>query len=461
MKTPNFKSLFILLTVFWFVNNIYATTCTITKTNGGGFTTTIESVVQNCNGTYTIQLLVQHNGCGGPSCKELSHLSIEASPGSYSNMSLQVVSGTMTGGNLVSGPNLGSDPFQGFKFDNTGNIGGGKAGTLRVTYTLTSLQQQRVSAKAGTNSQIATFTVADFTYVMNCNNTTCNQQNNDIDGDGCLNNEDAYPNDPARCMDIIKTGTLAFEDLWPAKGDYDFNDLVVAYEFKTTTNSNNKVIDIRAAFTIRAFGAGFENGFGFQLPNNINQSHFTVSGMLLYENIVSLGSNGLENGQAKPTFIVFDNAYRVMEYPGSGIGVNTTPGSPYVTPVTVVLNISVQPNTYTIAELGLNNFNPFIFVNKVRSHEVHLPNYPPTSLMNMSLFGTINDASNPSLNKYYVTSNNLPWAIHIPEQFDYPKEKTDISQAHLKFVPWAESNGASYADWYKNYSGYRNASNLY
>ena len=24
-----------------------------------------------------------------------------------------------------------------------------------------------------------------------------------------------------------KTGTLAFEDLWPAKGDYDFNDLVI------------------------------------------------------------------------------------------------------------------------------------------------------------------------------------------------------------------------------------------
>ncbi len=27
------------------------------------------------------------------------------------------------------------------------------------------------------------------------------------------------------------TGTLAYEDLWPGKGDYDFNDLVVDYDF--------------------------------------------------------------------------------------------------------------------------------------------------------------------------------------------------------------------------------------
>lgn len=454
-----FGSLALLLLAF--TNKAAATTCTITKTNGGGFTTTIQSVVNNCNGTYTIQLLLVHNGCGGPSCQTLSHLSIQAAPGTYSNMSRQVITGSMTGGNLVVGPNLGSDPFQGFKFDNTGNIGGGVAGSVLITYTLTSLQQQSVSAKAGNNGQIATFTVADFTYVMNCNSTNCPQSNNDSDNDGCPDNEDTYPNDPARCLDNYKTGSLAFEDLWPSKGDYDFNDMVVDYELKTTTNSNNKVIDIVATFTVKAFGAGFENGFGFQFPNNISQAHFTASGSRLNENYITLGSNGLENSQNRPTFIVFDNAYKIMTHPGSGIGVNTTANAPYVAPATITISISVQPNTYTMNEIGIHQFNPFIIVNKVRGHEVHLPNYPPTALMNTSLFGTGSDASVPAQNKYFVTSNNLPWGIHIPESFDYPKEKVDIVNTHLKFVQWAESNGTQSTDWYKDLSGYRNTNNVY
>jgi LruC domain-containing protein len=150
-----------------------------------------------------------------------------------------------------------------------------------------------------------------------------------------------------------------------------------------------------------------------------------------------------------------------MAHPGSGIGVNTTPGATYVAPVTVTLNISVQPETYTIAELGINNFNPFIFVNQVRSHEVHLPNYAPTSLMNMNLFGTSADRSVPANGKYYVTSNNIPWAIHIPEAFAWPKEKVDILKVYNHFEDWAESNGLEYADWYKNLSGYRATENIY
>ncbi len=57
----------------------------------------------------------------------------------------------------------------------------------------------------------------------------------DTDGDGIANTLDMYPNDATRAFDNYypsKTvfGTLAFEDLWPGKGDYDMNDLVVDYQ---------------------------------------------------------------------------------------------------------------------------------------------------------------------------------------------------------------------------------------
>ncbi|MEI6173208.1 MAG: hypothetical protein WCR01_05600 [Bacteroidota bacterium] len=148
--------------------------CEISKPNGGGFTTTIQSVVCT-NNSYRIVLRVEHDGCGGSSCKELSHFSVEADPGTYSNVIAEVISGPMTyNHNIVMGPNLGnSTPFQGFKIDNTKKIGDGNAGIFTVSYTLTTLQDQQVLAKAGTSLQMASFTLADFTSVMNCNHTGC------------------------------------------------------------------------------------------------------------------------------------------------------------------------------------------------------------------------------------------------------------------------------------------------
>jgi len=59
------------------------------------------------------------------------------------------------------------------------------------------------------------------------------QQSTDSDGDGVPNDEDAYPYDTERAFNnFYPSGdyaSLAFEDLWPGLGDYDFNDLVLDY----------------------------------------------------------------------------------------------------------------------------------------------------------------------------------------------------------------------------------------
>ncbi|PKP50971.1 MAG: hypothetical protein CVT92_13850 [Bacteroidetes bacterium HGW-Bacteroidetes-1] len=256
-------------------------------------------------------------------------------------------------------------------------------------------------------------------------------------------------------------GTLAFEDLWPGKGDYDFNDMVIDYQFEIISNTSNFVEQVTATFVLKAFGASLENGFGFQLSENILPSDLTVTGHGLTDNIITNESNGTEAGQSKPTIVVFDNAFEHMSHPGIGIGVNTTPEAPYVQPVTFIVNILFKADTYTYNDLDISNFNPFIIVNKNRSHEVHLPNYPPTDLVDMSLFGQWEDASDPGNGKYYVTSDNLPWAINIYESFDYPIEKQEIIWVHLKFAEWAISGGTLFPDWYKNLTGYRNASLIY
>ena len=71
------------------------------------------------------------------------------------------------------------------------------------------------------------------------------------------------------------------------------------------------------------------------------------------------------------------------------------------------------------------------------------------------------DASVPGSGIYFVTENNLPWAINIPDGFDYMKEKAIISSGYLKFVEWAQSGGVNYPDWFTDQAGYRDDSKLY
>jgi LruC domain-containing protein len=111
--------------------------------------------------------------------------------------------------------------------------------------------------------------------------------------------------------------------------------------------------------------------------------------------------------------------------------------------------------------VGISKINPFMFVNQVRGHEVHLPDYTPTSLANTGLLGSGHDRSNPSTGYYYKDINGLPWALMLPKEFDYPKEKASITSAYGLFAPWAISGGTAYTDWYFNTPGYRNTDNIY
>jgi LruC domain-containing protein len=287
----------------------------------------------------------------------------------------------------------------------------------------------------------------------------------DSDGDGIADDNDAFPNDPGRAFTnnfpSANYSSLAFEDLWPGRGDYDFNDLVIDYHFTTTTNAHNKVSEIYGNFVVKAIGAGLSNGFGFQLPGTaLDPAELMASGSNLQDGYITLYDNGCEAAQEKITVIVFDNAKNILQAP-SGFGVNVEPGAPYITPDTVKIIITFTPGLYSIEDIQLHNFNPFLIVNSERGKEIHLPDYLPTSLADESYFGSQHDDSNPQSGKYYKTANNLPWAINITESFDYTNEKSKISEAYLKFADWAISSGTMYTDWFQDKSTYRDESHIY
>jgi len=287
----------------------------------------------------------------------------------------------------------------------------------------------------------------------------------DTDGDGVPDNVDNYPNDANKAFDNFffnqgSYGTLAFEDLWPSKGDYDFNDAVIDYNFNQITNADNDMVEIEAEFILRAHGAFYHNGFGFQLPFDKSLVAGVSGDLRVTGNIVTLDDKNLEAGQTLPVVMLWEDAYDVLPQEGGGIGVNTDPDFPFVIPDTLRITITLA-NPVGLASSGIPPYNPFIFVNGQRDVEVHLVDKVPTDLASPDLFGTEADDSNQATGRYYRTQNNLPWAINIIESLEYPVEKVDITSAYLHFGEWAESNGTLFNDWYLDETGYRNPENIY
>ena len=203
-------------------------------------------------------------------------------------------------------------------------------------------------------------------------------------------------------------------------------------------------------------GASYQNGFGMELKatsGDIAQVEYTYQGG-------STQVQALEPNQAKAVFILWQNGFNLLPNPGGSTGVNTVPGAPFVNPYELHFAIS------TTAPVSLENFgtppyNPFIYINQERGKEVHLSDFPPTSLVTPSYFGTFDDASVPANSKYYKTATGLPWAIHIGESFAYPIEKAQVISAYNHFAQWAQSSGVDYPDWYMDKPGYRVVGNIY
>jgi LruC domain-containing protein len=318
---------------------------------------------------------------------------------------------------------------------------------------------------AGTANCEALIWINNYGGYLYYDNIVATGPNPDADNDGVIDAEDEFPGDGSRAFTQYYPSssgfaTLAFEDNWPYKADYDFNDLVIALQHKMILNSAYELVELYSKFSIRAIGASFNNAFGFEMnmaPGTVG----SVTGNSLTEGYLHFAGNNTESGQSKAVIIVTDNVFKQLHHPGSGTGVNTTPGAPYVTPDT--LEIHVTMNTpVSISAIGSAPFNPFIIVNQNRGREIHLIDHAPTSLADPSIFGTGADNSNSGTGAWYKTSNNLPWCIELPAQFDYPVEKSAIIDGFLNFGAWAESSGANYPDWYlPGIPGYRDDQYIY
>lgn len=238
---------------------------------------------------------------------------------------------------------------------------------------------------------------------------------------------------------VACSGTIVFEDQWPAQGDYDMNDVAVYYESKRYKNLvSNKVIKCVDKFTVinESNSASYQNGFGYQFSSLDKGDIKSV----LIEGVTKssyMENQDLEPGQSHPTIILFDNAKSVIGK-------------------TITVTVEFKGE---IAE-GLLNApcNPFIFIQNDRGRELHLAtipsttaNYLPTDKASESNWGKETDMTNSEKHIYYVAEDLMPYALYVSGiKFVLPDERQKITDAYPKFSSWVSSQGTTNKDWYKN-----------
>jgi LruC domain-containing protein len=278
----------------------------------------------------------------------------------------------------------------------------------------------------------------------------------DSDGDGVPDEFDDFPNDQYRAFNyqFPEPGshiTIMFEDLWPGKGDYDFNDLVISVSGSEVANADNDIVETYINLDVKAVGASLENGFGWQYANIPPSAIEQVSGFVLGTNSnIVLNSNGTEAGQDSAVIIAIENFEDVINRAGGSMYNTVDNGNAGVSDVVTVHVLFGETNPLP-RELFSNGdiYNIFLIKNQQRGTEIHLPDREPTDLMTYP-FGEFQDTSDPLTGRYYKTASGLPWAMIIYDQFAWPLETIPIIEAYPDFASWAQSGGTNDTLWYAN-----------
>ena len=233
------------------------------------------------------------------------------------------------------------------------------------------------------------------------------------------------------------TGVYAFEDLWPAKGDYDMNDAVVDFEQVWTSKTpdvnttESKIYKEAVKLTTYQNYVTLKSGLAVTIENKENPTSVkmkTIKGADVKE------ANFEKDGN---TYLLTDN-------------ITGTLGTQFI------IEFEYSGG---ITESQKSTVKPFIYRNKDGGRwEVHIPREAPTSKMITSYFGTEDDLSDPSKGIYYVREGNYPFAFFLSGTTIEPfkntillrdNEKKPINVLYPGFIEWSTSKGKNNKNWYK------------
>ena len=233
------------------------------------------------------------------------------------------------------------------------------------------------------------------------------------------------------------TGVYAFEDLWPKKGDYNLNDVVVnAKHEKEFTLKDKECVITKKIFYLTTYQNYVELTSGLALTLNTKGTLKSIA----MKKIAPESTDIVELSFEKDG----DVYYLTNDVKGK-IG------------TTYILELTYETPLSSSGQLA--SIKPFIYRAEEdnKNWEVHIPMEAPTSKMDFNYFGKYDDCSNPDAGLYFVRSGDYPFAFYLKGAnisvfeetiLKHENESKPIDVFFPNFIEWSTSGGTKHQDWY-------------
>ena len=223
---------------------------------------------------------------------------------------------------------------------------------------------------------------------------------------------------------------VAYEDMYPNQGDYDFNDLVVAYKVQLGLNSNNQVVKIVGNAYLMAKGAAYSHDWHLRitLPGTVKTAINCATSLATspQTNFACNGSSPmLSAGTADVTMFVDTGKLFPSQFTDyRRVFTNTMFGAAYLKGPKSTFSISLD-KPVDPATIGIAPFDPYLYVRDTKQ-----------TIQLLQVNAAIKDA------------NGYPYGMLMPAGWNWPYEKTDVRTTYPQFNNFTATQGASSINWY-------------
>lgn len=241
-------------------------------------------------------------------------------------------------------------------------------------------------------------------------------------------------------------GSLLFEDMWPEKGDYDFNDLAAWYKIQVAPdvilvgvrlNALGGYLPYQLCLQIDGVEARHVEQVTGYTNNNpqVNSFKFETTGedyaVFSFDWKNKKGSNGGN----------YYNTELKNQVASSGLDENM-----------LAIQIYLDGNV-SVSQLKHTSFNFFIRRTD-NGKEIHLRGYEPTKAFKEQYDKIVSE--NAALLKTdipYCSADGLVWGLKVPQGINHAQEEIDFTKAYKFFGEWVTSGGKEKKNWYEENAG--------
>ena len=234
---------------------------------------------------------------------------------------------------------------------------------------------------------------------------------------------------------------VSYEDSFPRQGDYDFNDLVVAYRIGLGAVFNNtlqqyEVKSIVATGYMIARGAEYTHDWYLRIPINTPvQGSVTKNLFVANSTEQVLGYPQIETISDEVNIKVLTDTKKIMSVEGSSFA-NTLIEQILIPGKKFSFSVNLQ-TPVLLSDVSAPPYDPYLHIIPT-NYEVHLSGFR-TQISTSANFGNDNG---------FRDENGFPFALVFPDNWYPPLEGTDLGLAYKEFINYSTNPTPSNETWY-------------